>query len=104
MLRIATEFPKTERDPISTSGPSIQYVTEPGDSCGQINPFFLSRRGLSNAVEPDYDGHCRRVNGFRFRDPRFAHVVPRQKVVHVPADVGRANNLLWIDMRRVPER
>ena len=39
-----TEMPKTERGPISTSGPSIKYVTEPGDSCGQINPFLPIRR------------------------------------------------------------
>ena len=25
----------------------IQYVTKPGDSCGQINPFFLARRRLT---------------------------------------------------------
>src|SRR5271166_4399354 len=35
---------KTERGPISTNGPLyIQYVTEPGDSCGKINPFLLTR-------------------------------------------------------------
>ena len=39
-LTPTAELPKTERGPISTSGPSIQYVTEPGDSCGKINPFF----------------------------------------------------------------
>jgi hypothetical protein len=36
MLRIATELGKTERDPISTIGPSIQYVTESGDPVGKI--------------------------------------------------------------------
>ena len=53
----------------------------------------------------DYDGHCRRVNGFRFRDPRFAHVVPRQKVVHVARRRwARQQHIMVIDMRRVPER
>ncbi len=31
-----TELGKTERDPISTIGPSIQYVTESGDPVGKI--------------------------------------------------------------------
>src|SRR5208337_2323853 len=44
MLRITAEFPKTERDPISTSGPSISLFTEPGDSFGQINPLLPTRR------------------------------------------------------------
>jgi hypothetical protein len=35
---------KTERDPISTSGPSILLCTEPGEPYGKINPFFLARR------------------------------------------------------------
>ncbi len=35
---------KTERGPISTSDPSILLCTEPGDSYGKINPFFLARR------------------------------------------------------------
>ena len=35
---------KTERGPISTSGPSISLCTEPGDSCTQIHPFLPTRR------------------------------------------------------------
>ena len=36
---------KTQRDPVSMSTPSIiQYVTEPNDSFGQINPFLPARR------------------------------------------------------------
>ena len=35
---------KTERGPISTSGPSISLCAEPGDSCAQINPFLPTRR------------------------------------------------------------
>src|SRR5208337_1609182 len=39
------QLSKTERGPISTNGPSIiEYITEPGDSCGEINPLFLARR------------------------------------------------------------
>ena len=39
------ELVKTERDPISTSGPVyIQYVTEPGDFCGETNRFLPARR------------------------------------------------------------
>ena len=38
------ELTKTERDPISTSGPSIQYVTEPGNLFGKINRFLPARR------------------------------------------------------------
>ncbi len=40
----AQRLPKTERALISTSGPSISLFTEPGDSCGQINPFLPTRR------------------------------------------------------------
>jgi hypothetical protein len=35
---------KTERGPISTSGPSISLCAEPGDSCAQFNPFLPTRR------------------------------------------------------------
>ena len=50
------ELAKTERDPISTSGSSIfQYVTEPGDSFGQIKhlPEFAQavRHGLPGTLE-----------------------------------------------------
>ncbi len=37
------ELPRRSTGPISTSGPSISLFTEPGDSCGQINPFRLTR-------------------------------------------------------------
>ena len=40
----AQRLPKTELGPISTSAPSISFFTEPGDSCGQINPFSPTRR------------------------------------------------------------
>ncbi len=40
----AQRLPKTELGPISTSAPSISLFTEPGDSCGQINPFSPTRR------------------------------------------------------------
>ena len=42
----ATDHPiaKNRTGPISTNGLYIQYVTEPGDSCGEINPLFLARR------------------------------------------------------------
>jgi len=40
-----SRFSKTERGPISTNDHSIiQYITEPGDSHGEINPLFLARR------------------------------------------------------------
>ena len=39
-MQPTAEFVKTERDPISTSIPLFQYVTEPGDFYGQINPFL----------------------------------------------------------------
>ena len=35
---------KTERGPISASGPSISLCAEPGDSCAQINPFLPTHR------------------------------------------------------------
>ena len=41
-LTPTADLSKTERGPISTNDSSIfQYVTEPGDSCGKINPFLL---------------------------------------------------------------
>ena len=43
-LTPTADLPKTERDPISTNGHSIiHYVTEPGNSCGKIKPFFPTR-------------------------------------------------------------
>ena len=40
-----SRFSKTERGTISTNDHSIiQYITEPGDSRGEINPLFLARR------------------------------------------------------------
>gem|GEM_PF-4293859 len=44
MLRITAELTKTERDRISTSGPSLQYVTKPEDLFGQISFLFPTRR------------------------------------------------------------
>ncbi len=38
------ELSKSERGPISTSGPSISLCAEPGDSCAQINPVLPTRR------------------------------------------------------------
>ncbi len=43
-LTPTTDLSKTERGPISMSGPTIiQYVTKPGDSRGKINPFLPTR-------------------------------------------------------------
>ncbi len=39
-----TELAKTERDPSSTSGPSISVCAKPGDFCGQINLFLPAGR------------------------------------------------------------
>ena len=40
-MQPTAELTKVEQGPISTSGAShIQYVTEPGDSYGKINPFL----------------------------------------------------------------
>ena len=53
MLRFTADLSKTERGPISTNGHSIiQYITEPGDSRGEINPFFLAgrRRTLDHSL------------------------------------------------------
>ena len=38
---------KDRMGPIWPSGPSILLCTEPGDSCGEINPLFLARRRRS---------------------------------------------------------
>jgi len=44
-LTPTADLSKTERGPISTNGHSIiQYITEPGDSRGEIKPLFLARR------------------------------------------------------------
>src|SRR5271157_1729818 len=44
-LTPTADLSKIGRGPISTNGPSIiEYVTEPGDSCREINPLFLARR------------------------------------------------------------
>jgi len=34
------QLPKTERARSRRAAPYIQYVTKPGDSCGEINPFL----------------------------------------------------------------
>jgi hypothetical protein len=51
----AQRLPRTERDPISTSGPSLSFFTEPGDSCGQIirSPPLASAQPLTILACPE---------------------------------------------------
>ena len=39
-LTPTADLSKSERGPISTCGPLFQYVTKPGDCCGEIDPFL----------------------------------------------------------------
>ena len=74
---------KTERGPISTSGPSISLCAEPGDSCPQINPFLPTRRCspvdrslVAEALNPSLlqaclpDGHTRNDCPCMFDSPK----------------------------------
>ena len=52
-LTPTADLSNTERGPISTNDHSIiQYITEPGDSHGEINPLFLAcrRRTLDHSL------------------------------------------------------
>src|SRR5271157_1249816 len=71
------ELTKTERDRISTSGPSLQYVTKPGDLFGQISFLFPTRRCttvdhalMAGGAQRQWHQACLRVaSGWNARAP-----------------------------------
>ena len=85
-----TELGKTELDPISTIGPSIQYVTESGDPVGKIKLLWA----LASLVRQD--GWQAAICGGRNR-PRMlmvAHQLASASELFYPLAVARPLTIL----------